>query len=67
MTALCLFNLVCLSVFCDAALSLLSAFHSCRGKPAKAIDKNYKNNQNVRRFMIDEYGPDFRFDRAFMA
>lgn len=26
-----------------------------------------KNTQNVRRFMTDESGPDFRFDREFMA
>ncbi|MFB4339508.1 hypothetical protein C1N58_09805 [Pantoea sp. SGAir0180] len=31
------------------------------------VDNNYKNTQNVRRFMTDECGPDFRFDRAFMA
>ena len=31
------------------------------------VDKNYKNTQNVRRFMINECGPDFRFDREFIA
>ena len=31
------------------------------------VDNNYKNTQNVRRFMINECGPDFRFDRALMA
>ncbi|ROR09822.1 DUF6434 domain-containing protein [Erwinia sp. JUb26] len=31
------------------------------------VDKNYKNTQNVRRFMIEECGPNFRFDREFMA
>jgi hypothetical protein len=33
---------------------------------ATSIDKNYKNTQNVRRFMIKECGEDFRFDREFM-
>lgn len=31
------------------------------------MDKNYKNTQNVRRFLMDECGPDFRFDRELMA
>ncbi|MDF7788020.1 DUF6434 domain-containing protein [Pantoea stewartii] len=31
------------------------------------VDNNYKTTQNVRRFMTDECGPDFRFDRDFMA
>ncbi|MRT27072.1 hypothetical protein GJV14_24215 [Enterobacteriaceae bacterium RIT697] len=31
------------------------------------VDKDYKNTQNVRRFMMDECGPDFLFDREFMA
>jgi len=31
------------------------------------VDDNYKNTQNVRRFMIDECGPNFKFDRAFMG
>ncbi len=31
------------------------------------VDNNYKNTQNVRRFMIDECGPNFKFDREFMA
>lgn len=31
------------------------------------VDNNYKHTQNVRRFMTDECGPDFRFDREFMA
>lgn len=30
------------------------------------MDKNYKNTQNVRLFMIKECGEDFRFDREFM-
>lgn len=31
------------------------------------LDNSYKNTQNVRRFMVNECGTDFRFDRAFMA
>jgi hypothetical protein len=31
------------------------------------VDKDYKKTQNVRRFMVNECGPDFRFDREFMA
>ncbi|MCS4271404.1 MULTISPECIES: DUF6434 domain-containing protein [Raoultella] len=31
------------------------------------IDKEYKNTQNVRRFMLRECGEDFRFDREFMT
>lgn len=28
---------------------------------------NYKNTQNVRRFLTAQCGPDFKFDRPFMA
>lgn len=42
-------------------------WHSSSLTRTTVVDKNYKNTQNVRRFMIDECGPDFRFDRAFMA
>lgn len=31
------------------------------------VDTGYKNTQNVRRFMLDACGPDFHFDREFMA
>jgi hypothetical protein len=31
------------------------------------IDRNYKNTQNVRRFLTAECGDGFRFDRALMA
>ncbi|CAD5106201.1 DUF6434 domain-containing protein [Zestomonas carbonaria] len=27
----------------------------------------YRNTQNVRRFLIEQCGADFKFDRAFMA
>ncbi|NIF32245.1 hypothetical protein F3J29_08855 [Enterobacter sp. Cy-643] len=42
-------------------------WHSSVLTRATVVDKNYKNTQNVRRFMIDECGPHFRFDREFMA
>ncbi|MDB5850551.1 MAG: hypothetical protein JWP29_4303 [Rhodoferax sp.] len=31
------------------------------------LDKDYRNTQNVRRFLRQECGDDFRFDRDFMA
>ena len=31
------------------------------------IDQSYKNTQNVRRFLLLECGPAFKFDRALMA
>jgi hypothetical protein len=31
------------------------------------VDKHYKNTQNVRRFMVEQCGADFKFDRPFMA
>jgi len=31
------------------------------------IDSNYRNTQNVRRFLARECGPMFKFDREFMA
>jgi Domain of unknown function (DUF6434) len=31
------------------------------------VTKSYRNTQRVRRFFIAECGPDFKFDRAFMA
>ncbi|MGK3125906.1 DUF6434 domain-containing protein [Candidatus Pantoea formicae] len=42
-------------------------WHSSSLTRTTVVDNNYKNTQNVRRFMIDECGPDFKFDRAFMA
>jgi hypothetical protein len=32
-----------------------------------AIDASYKNTQNVRRFLLSECGPQFKFDRDLMA
>lgn len=42
-------------------------WHSSSLTRLTMVDKDYKNTQNVRRFMMDECGPDFRFDREFMA
>ena len=32
-----------------------------------ALDAGYRNTQNVRRFLREQCGEGFRFDRAFMA
>ena len=42
-------------------------WHSALLTLSTVVDKNYKNTQNVRRFMRDQCGEDFRFDRQFMA
>lgn len=42
-------------------------WHSSSLTRFTSVDKDYKNTQNVRRFMVNECGPDFRFDREFMA
>ncbi|WP_348749732.1 DUF6434 domain-containing protein [Pseudomonas rhodesiae] len=34
---------------------------------ATPITAHYKSTQNVRRFMLEQCGPTFKFDRAFMA
>ncbi|NYE59137.1 hypothetical protein FHW58_000289 [Duganella sp. 1224] len=34
---------------------------------ATKVDAAYKNTQNVRRFLIGQCGPSFRFDRGLMA
>lgn len=34
---------------------------------ATVVDANYKNTQNVRRFLTEQCGPDFKFDRDLMA
>lgn len=31
------------------------------------LDRTYRNTQNVRRFLKDECGDGFKFDRPFMA
>ncbi|MCI1033782.1 DUF6434 domain-containing protein [Raoultella terrigena] len=42
-------------------------WHSALLTRNTVIDKEYKNTQNVRRFMLKECGEDFRFDRELMA
>ncbi|EPJ86879.1 MULTISPECIES: DUF6434 domain-containing protein [Pseudomonas] len=32
-----------------------------------AVDRHYKNTQNVRRFLTEQCGDGFKFDRPFMA
>ena len=34
---------------------------------ATLVNDNYRNTQNVRRFLTTECGADFKFDRDFMA
>ena len=31
------------------------------------VDQSYKNTQNVRRFLVSQCGPNFKFDRDFIA
>jgi hypothetical protein len=47
----------------------MSAFDWHSGKITRAtpVTANYRNTQNVRRFFLAECGPDFKFDRPFMA
>ncbi|MDU8359302.1 DUF6434 domain-containing protein [Pseudomonas syringae group sp. J309-1] len=42
-------------------------WHSNTITRATLVDKTYKNTQNVRRFMLEQCGEKFRFDRDFMA
>ncbi|MGG6136005.1 DUF6434 domain-containing protein [Pantoea allii] len=42
-------------------------WHSAELTRMMMVDKNYKNTQNVRRFMVAQCGETFRFDREFMA
>ncbi|AVF34405.1 DUF6434 domain-containing protein [Rahnella sikkimica] len=42
-------------------------WHSSSLTRTTVVDKNYKNTQNVRRFMVEQCGEAFRFDRDFMA
>jgi len=41
-------------------------WHSSSLTRSTIVDKNYKNTQNVRRFMIKECEENFRFNREFM-
>jgi hypothetical protein len=40
-----------------------------RGQIARdtPLDKNYRNTQKVRQFLIGQCGPAFKFDRPFLA
>ncbi len=42
-------------------------WHSASLTRATPVNENYKNTQNVRRFMIEQCGIAFKFDRDFMA
>ncbi|MFP6847685.1 MAG: DUF6434 domain-containing protein [Pseudomonas sp.] len=42
-------------------------WHSDTITAATPITTTYRNTQNVRRFLTEACGPDFRFNRAFMA
>jgi hypothetical protein len=42
-------------------------WHSDRIEPDTQVTIDYRNTQNVRRFMIQRCGDQFRFDRTFMA
>jgi hypothetical protein len=41
-------------------------WHSALLTRTTIIDSNYKNTQNVRRFMVAQCGENFRFNRKFM-
>lgn len=42
-------------------------WHSNTISRSTPVTAHYKNTQNVRRFMLEQCGTHFRFDRAFMA
>ena len=42
-------------------------WHSALLTQTTLVDKHYRNTQNVRRFLTEQCGEDFRFDRDFMA
>ncbi|SDS92800.1 hypothetical protein SAMN04490205_4119 [Pseudomonas trivialis] len=42
-------------------------WHSDRLTRATPVTSGYKNTQNVRRFMLEQCGAAFKFDRSFMA
>ena len=47
--------------------SMTFDWHSNPITAATPVDPHYKNTQNVRRFMLEQCGVTFRFDREFMA
>jgi len=42
-------------------------WHSGPFSRETALDAHYRNTQKVRRFLVSQCGPAFKFDRAFMA
>lgn len=42
-------------------------WHSDQITASTPVTSSYRNTQNVRRFLQDSCGSDFKFDRAFMA
>ncbi|WP_448111230.1 DUF6434 domain-containing protein [Pseudomonas lini] len=42
-------------------------WHSAQLTRNTTVCKSYRNTQNVRRFMVEHCGVDFKFDRDFMA
>ncbi len=42
-------------------------WHSDLITRSTTVCAGYRNTQNVRRFLTEQCGADFRFDRAFMA
>jgi hypothetical protein len=42
-------------------------WHSSPLDRSTEVTPHYKNTQNVRRFMLEQCGPGFKFDRPFMA
>lgn len=42
-------------------------WHSDRIDRSTPVTADYRNTQNVRRFLRDQCGAEFRFDRSFMA
>ncbi|MEM9205174.1 MAG: DUF6434 domain-containing protein [Pseudomonadota bacterium] len=42
-------------------------WHSEKISRATSVDATYKSTQNVRRFMREQCGSEFKFDRQFMA
>jgi len=42
-------------------------WHGGENSRVTEIDSDYRNTQNVRRFLSDQCGFEFKFDRDFMA
>jgi hypothetical protein len=42
-------------------------WHGAKITRATPVTASYRNTQNVRRFFLAECGPEFKFDRPFMA